>query len=232
MPEGADIKKMFAGISRRYDLANHFLSLGFDYYWRKVLVRAVKACRPAWVVDLATGSGDVAFALQKSLGDSAHIKGIDFCEPMLDKANEKKSKKEGLRNIEFTHGDILDLPLDDDSVDVLTIAFGIRNLEDRTRGLSEMRRVLRKPGGTLLILEFTQPSLWFRPIYYLYLKLILPKLAGLLTGQSDAYQYLAGSIESFPSKSFISNQIKDAGFNNVTAKGLTFSIVAIHRAET
>ena len=232
MPKGPDIKQMFAGIAGRYDLANHLLSLGIDYYWRHRLVKEVKACRPKSVVDLATGSGDVAFAIKKALAQKASVNGIDFCEAMLAKAEEKKSLKGVFKDINFIEGDILDLPLEDNSVDVLTIAFGIRNLEDRAKGFKEMLRVLRKPDGVLLILEFTQPFPWFRPIYYIYLKYFLPKLAGIITGESEAYHYLAGSIESFPTKKLISEQITDAGFKNIKAKVLSFSIVAIHRAET
>lgn len=232
MPKGPDIKQMFAGIAGRYDLANHLLSLGIDYCWRRKLVSEVKACRPKSVVDLATGSGDVAFALKKSLDNSVIIKGIDFCEPMLAKAEEKKSQNKEFKNIEFILGDILHLPLEDNSVDALTIAFGIRNLEDRAKGLKEMRRVLSKPNGVLIILEFTQTPPWLRPLYTLYIKYILPKLAAIITGESKAYHYLAGSIESFPSKKLISEQIAEAGFKNIKSQALSFSIVAIHRAET
>ena len=192
MPKGPDIKQMFAGIAGRYDLANHLLSLGIDYYWRRRLVKEVKASNPTSVVDLATGSGDVAFALKKELGQSVNIKGIDFCEPMLAKAIEKKSQKKVFQDIEFILGDILHLPLEDNSVDTLTIAFGFRNLEDRAKGLKEMRRVLSKPNGVLLILEFTQTHLWLRPLYTIYLKYILPILAYIITGKSKAYHYLAG----------------------------------------
>ncbi len=232
MPKGPDIKQMFAGIAGRYDLANHLLSLGIDYYWRRRLVREVKASRPKSVVDLATGSGDVAFALKKELDHSVKIKGIDFCEPMLAKANEKKSQNKDFQDIEFILGDVLHLPLADNSVDALTIAFGFRNLEDRAKGLREMRRVLSKPNGVLLILEFTQTHPWFRPLYSIYLKYILPILAYLITGESKAYHYLAGSIESFPTKKLISEQIAEAGFKNIKSQSLSFSIVAIHRAET
>lgn len=114
-------------------------------------------------------------------------------------------------------------------MDAVTIAFGVRNFEDRQKGLREIHRVLR-PGGRLFILEFSQPRLWFRPFYYLYLKTILPRLAALATGDKGAYDYLAGSIEAFPTRAALADQVKAAGFPEVTARPLTFSIVAIHEA--
>lgn len=232
MPKGSDIKRMFADIAGRYDLANHLLSLGIDYYWRSKLVREVKVSHPKSVVDLATGSGDVAFALKKELDHNVNIKGIDFCEAMIAKAIEKKSQNKYFQDIEFILGDILHLPFEDNSIDTLTIAFGFRNLEDRAKGLREMKRVLKKPNGVLLVLEFTQTYLLFRPLYIIYLKCILPIFAYIITGESKAYRYLTGSIKSFPPKKLISQQIAEAGFKNIRSKALSFSIVAIHRAET
>jgi len=220
---------MFAGISGRYDFANHFLSGGVDYYWRHILARKVKAFAPANIVDLATGSGDVAFKLRDTVGSGVPVTGLDFCEPMLDEARAKKTGKPGHAGIAFAFGDCMNLPLDDDSVDAVTIAFGVRNFEDRPRGLKEILRVLR-PGGRLFVLEFTQPDRWFRPVYYFYLKQVLPRLASLATGDKSAYDYLAGTIESFPTKEALAEQLHDAGFDTVQATGLTFSIVAIHEA--
>ena len=124
----------------------------------------------------------------------------------------------------------MDLPLDDNSVDAVTISFGVRNFENRLRGLREILRVLR-PGGSLFVLEFSQPDKWFSPIYYFYLKFILPWVAALATGDKSAYDYLAGTIEDFPSKEALTEQLKEAGYETVEATGLTFSIVAIHEAQ-
>ena len=229
MPEGNAVSRMFAGIARRYDRANHLLSGGVDFYWRRVLTRKVRDVRPAAVLDLATGSGDVAFKLRERLGPQVAITGMDFCEPMLDEARRKRDTREADATIEFTFGDCMALPLEDASFDAVTIAFGVRNFEDRQRGLREIQRVL-KPGGRLFVLEFSQPARWFRPLYYLYLKYILPRLAALATGDKGAYDYLAGSIENFPSKERLTAQLREAGFETVDAAGLTFSIVAIHTA--
>lgn len=220
---------MFAGIATRYDLANHLLSGGIDFYWRRRLVRMVAACHPQTVLDLATGSGDVAFALQKELPADCRITGMDFCQPMLDQAEEKKIKFASPANLQFALGDCMNLPVESNSVDAVTIAFGVRNFEDRHRGLREIHRVL-KPGGSLFVLEFSQPVKAFRPFYYFYLKTLLPFLAGITTGRKDAYHYLADTIEGFPDKITLSRQLESAGFNQVRAIGLTFSIVAIHHA--
>jgi demethylmenaquinone methyltransferase/2-methoxy-6-polyprenyl-1,4-benzoquinol methylase len=221
---------MFAGIAGRYDVANHLLSGGIDFYWRRVLTRMVLRCGPREVVDLATGSGDVAFKLRDRLGTGVPITGLDFCEPMLDEARAKKNKSPAYTDLEFAFGDCMELPLEDNSVDAVTISFGVRNFEDRQRGLKEILRILR-PGGRLFVLEFSQPDRWFRPIYYIYLKYILPRVAALATGDKSAYDYLAGTIENFPTKEALAEQLKAAGFETVKATGLTFSIVAIHEAQ-
>ena len=230
MPEGKAVNKMFAGIAGRYDLVNHLLSGGVDFYWRRVLTRMVKACTPKNVVDLATGSGDVAFKLRDRMGTEVPVTGLDFCEPMLEEARAKRSVKASYSDIAFDFGDCMDLPLGDNSVGAVTISFGLRNFENRQRGLQEILRVLR-PGGRLFVLEFSQPDTWFCPIYYFYLKFILPWVAALATGDKSAYDYLAGTIEDFPSKEALMEQLKQAGYKTVEATGLTFSIVAIHEAQ-
>ena len=228
-PEGNAVGRMFAGIAGRYDFANHVLSGGIDFYWRKILADCVESYDPKSIVDLATGSGDVAFKLCDRLGNGVSIRGLDFCEPMLDKARQKQDQSDSYRDLSFEFGDCMQLPLENDSVDAITIAFGVRNFENRNKGLKEIRRVLRT-GGRLFILEFSQPHAWFRPFYYLYLKFILPRLAALATGDKGAYDYLAGTIEHFPSKKELCEQVLDAGFSKVNARGITFSIVAIHEA--
>jgi demethylmenaquinone methyltransferase/2-methoxy-6-polyprenyl-1,4-benzoquinol methylase len=230
MPEGIAVSQMFAGIAGRYDIANHLLSGGIDFYWRGVLTSMVKTRRPQDVVDLATGSGDVAFKLRDRLGPAVPIKGLDFCEPMLDQARRKQIEHNTYADIEFKFGDCMDLPLPDACMDAVTISFGVRNFEDRQRGLKEILRVLR-PGGRVFVLEFSQPDRWFRPFYYLYLKYILPIVAGIATGDKSAYDYLAGTIEHFPTKEALGSELTRAGYQTVEATGLTFSIVAIHEAQ-
>ncbi len=229
-PDPEAVSAMFGRIAGRYDLVNHLLTGGIDIRWRRALVRAVKAASPSIAVDLATGSGDVAFALRRALPGEAEIIGLDFCRPMLDKAEEKKAAAgKAVQNLSFGFGDILDLPLPDDHADAVTISFGLRNLADRACGLGEMRRILKK-GGHLFILEFTQPARWIRPFYFPYLRHILPQLAGRISGDVSAYRYLNTSIEGFPSKESITREIEEAGFQDVRVRPMTGSIVTLHQA--
>ncbi len=222
---------MFARIAKRYDLANHLLSGGVDHLWRQRLVRKVRDSGSASILDLATGSGDVAFTLADGLPPGTRITGMDFCQPMLDEAIIKRNANQRWTSIEFIPGDGMALPLPDASFDAVTISFGLRNMADRHKALNEIHRVLR-PGGRLFLLEFSQPYFWFRPIYYAYLKLILPTVAAIVTGDRSAYEYLCGSIEKFPGKEAMSHEITRAGFASVCATPLTFGIVALHEAKT
>ena len=231
MPDPVAVNSMFGRIARRYDLANRLLSGGMDLWWRRRLVAAVRRTAPKDVLDLATGSGDVAFALARRLPPSTPITGMDFCQPMLDAAEVKKAAAGPVRyaNIVFLQGDGLALPISDACFDAVTISFGLRNLADRARGLREMHRVLR-PGGRLFVLEFSQPTRWFRPVYFFYLRKILPFIAGVVTGDRAAYVYLNETIEQFPGRAALAEEIRAAGFSNVSARGMTFGIVALHEA--
>jgi demethylmenaquinone methyltransferase/2-methoxy-6-polyprenyl-1,4-benzoquinol methylase len=223
---------MFGRIAQRYDLANRVLSCGIDIYWRFRLVGAVGASRPQDVLDLATGSGDVAFALARGLPEGTRILGVDFSAPMLGEAERKKAVNPGrCANVTFTQGDALALPLPAASFDAVTIAFGLRNMADRARCLSEIRRVLR-PGGRLFILEFSQPWAWVRPLYTFHLRHIVPAVAGRLTGDRGAYEYLGETIGAFPGRDALSAEIRAAGFTAVSAASMTMGVVALHAAHT
>lgn len=222
---------MFSRIALRYDITNRVLSAGIDVWWRFRLVRAVRRSSPARILDLATGSGDVALALNRRIPSAREIVGMDFCQPMLDEAVKKQSAQ-GLANspkVRFQQGDGLALPLTDETFDAVTISFGLRNMADRQRSLMEMRRVLR-PGGRLFVLEFSQPHPSFRPLYLFYLRRVLPSFAGMITGDRNAYLYLNETIEQFPDRHAISREILAAGFSKVAATGLTAGIVALHEA--
>jgi len=228
MPEGSTVQRMFSGIASRYDFANRVLSLGLCVGWREQLVTAAKAVRPRVVADLATGSGDVAFALRRDLPAECAVVGYDFCEPMLE-LGRVRAKQEGVA-LEFKSGDCMRLPIADASQDVVTIAYGVRNFEDRARGLRELRRVVRTD-GTLLILEFSQPSAWFAPFHFIHVRCVLPVLAGLLTGDFGAYKYLGTSIAGFPDAAGLDAELKAAGFAKVSHKRMLFGTVALHQAQ-
>jgi demethylmenaquinone methyltransferase/2-methoxy-6-polyprenyl-1,4-benzoquinol methylase len=230
MPDPIAVNSMFGRIARRYDVANFVLCGGIDTWWRKKLVLGVRRSSPRKVLDLATGSGDVAFAISRGVKTCSSIVGMDFCLPMLEQAEAKKRQAgQRYQNVHFAPGDALALPVADESYDAVTISFGLRNLADRARGLQEMRRVLR-PGGRLFVLEFSQPAAWFRPCYYFYLRHVLPTVAGLVTSDKDAYVYLNNTISQFPDRTMLADEIRAAGFRDVTAEALTFGVVALHTA--
>lgn len=235
MPDPVAVNSMFSRIARRYDLANRVLSFGVDCGWRRRLVNAVHRSHPRDVLDLATGSGDVAFELSDDLPSEVRITGMDFCQPMLDEAVKKQraaaeaADVAPYTNIVFRQGDGLALPLPNASYDAATISFGLRNMADRHRSLQELHRILR-PGGRLLVLEFSQPQRWFRPFYFFYLRRILPALAGFVTGDRAAYVYLNETIEQFPGHEALAAEIRAAGFSRVTVQRMTFGIVALHEA--
>ena len=227
-PRGVDVSRMFGRIARRYDLANRILSLGLCVGWRNALVAETAALRPTRAVDLATGSGDVAFALRAALPAASTVEGYDFCEPLLDLARDRAAR-EKVAGLSFAHGDCLRLPIADGSVDAVTIAYGIRNFEDRPAGLRELRRILR-PGGSALILEFSQPDAWFRPIHFVQVRLIAPIVATLITGDLAAYRYLGTSIAGFPDARGLDAELLRAGFGTVRHRRLLLGTVAIHVA--
>jgi demethylmenaquinone methyltransferase/2-methoxy-6-polyprenyl-1,4-benzoquinol methylase len=230
MPDPKAVYSMFGRIARRYDLANRVLSCGIDIHWRSRLVAAVGRSRPRNVLDLATGSGDVAFAMARGLHPSLRVFGLDFCEPMLERAEARKARRLWLYSgVDFIHGDALEIPVPEASFDAVTMAFGLRNMADRARCLSEIRRVLR-PDGRLFILEFSQPLRWVRPAYYFYLRHIVPVLAGILTGDRRAYEYLGYTIGGFPDRDALSEELRKAGFGEVSSSAMTMGIVALHQA--
>jgi demethylmenaquinone methyltransferase/2-methoxy-6-polyprenyl-1,4-benzoquinol methylase len=231
MPDPTAINSMFSRIAGRYDLGNRVLSGGLDSWWRHQLVATLAKTAPTDVLDLACGSGDVAFAISRKALSPINIIGMDFCQPMLDEAvtKQKADRRKRYGNVVFRQGDGLNLPLPDNSFDAVSIAFGLRNMGDRRRSLTEMHRVLR-PGGRLCILEFSQPDRWFRPFYLFYLRHVLPLVAGLICGDRSAYVYLNESIEAFPNRDALSAEIRAAGFSSIKARGLTFGTVALHEA--
>ena len=213
---------MFGGIALRYDLANHLLSCGCDFIWRKRAAEIVAGWNSNTILDLATGTGDLALTLAKALPGSEII-GADFSEEMLAVAKSK-----GVRRI--VTADALALPFADRSFDCLTIAFGLRNIKDWSAALGEMARVLGT-NGNLLIMEFSLPSMSIlRTIYRFYLHRLMPILGSLLTRKKTAYDYLGDSIEQFPGGQELMRLIEANGFSDAVAERLTGGIVTIYTA--
>lgn len=224
------VRNMFGRVAPRYDLLNHLLSFNIDKLWRAHTVRRVEAMlrRPdARVLDLCCGTGDLMLSLEARRG--AGVLGSDFCHPMLTAANRKIDT--GRRFSRVFEADALALPLGDATLDLITIAFGFRNLANYRRGLVELRRVLR-PGGVLAILEFsTPPNPLLRATYKFYSTAILPRLGGLISGAEDAYSYLPESVRKFLEAEELEEEMRQAGFSKVSFERLTGGIVALHVAE-
>jgi demethylmenaquinone methyltransferase/2-methoxy-6-polyprenyl-1,4-benzoquinol methylase len=218
-----EICAMFGRVARRYDLMNHVMGGGLDIYWRWRLARAVAAQRPARVLDLATGSGDVLLALARHRAFSESAIGADFCLPMLQQAQTKGAKN-------LLQGDGLRLPFPNASFDALTIAWGLRNFADRLAGLREMRRVLR-PGGRAYVLEFSHPPSWLAPLYFWYMRDLMPKYAQFITPERGAYEYLGDSIRAFPPQPALAQMMRDAGFASARWTNFALGVVALHVAE-
>lgn len=213
---------MFDRISRRYDLANHVLSGGCDFLWRKRASEIVSGWKPPCVLDVATGSGDLALALARELPGS-QISSVDFSPKMVAIAKAK-----GLRDV--ITGDALHLPFASQSFDAVTVAFGLRNMQDWAAALKEMRRVLTC-SGHLLLLDFSLPEISvLRALYRFYLHRVVPGLCRLVTGEKSAYSYLGASIELFPSGIEMCRLIEGNGFAGATGIPLTGGIVTVYTA--
>ncbi|BCX50289.1 demethylmenaquinone methyltransferase [Haloferula helveola] len=217
------VRDAFARIADRYVTTNHVLSLGTDILWRRKVARIVRGWKPDRVLDVATGTGDLALEIQDAC-PTAEVVGSDFCAEMLEHAKERGLAKTLV-------ADALALPFEDASFDVVTVAFGLRNMADYAAALREMGRVLR-PGGHLLVLDFSLPEGPLRRPYRWYLHKVLPKLAGWLTRQADAYEYLAGSIEEFPMAGEMCGLIETCGYQDAEAVPLTFGVASIYTAES
>ena len=222
MPDPAYVHAAFSSIAERYVTANHILSMGTDVLWRQRVVQRVAEWKPSRLLDIATGTGDLALAISRALPE-VEVLGTDFCRPMLDVAVRR-----GLKQV--LEADALHLPLPDASFDAATVAFGLRNMADYGAALREFQRVLR-PGGHLLVLDFSMPEgLWSAP-YRLYLHRVLPKIAGWVTGNSAAYDYLGESIEAFPRGEAFCRLLENSGYTGATCLPLCMGIASIYTAE-
>ena len=222
------VRDMFGQVAPRYDLLNHLLSFNADKRWRKKTVARVRDVlrRPgACGIDLCCGTGDLMLELAAE-SSGAHIWGSDFCHPMLVEA-DRKARRAGATAPVF-EADALRLPVRDASLDLITIAFGFRNLANYETGLLELRRVLQ-PGGILAILEFSQPpNAAFAHLYDWYSRSILPRIGAAISGAGEAYTYLPESVRKFPDADGLAAMMKAAGFAEVQFERMTFGVVALH----
>lgn len=220
MQDAGYVKKAFAGIARRYMLANHVLSLGIDVLWRRKTSRHVAESQPKLILDLATGSGDLARELQRRCPE-AKVLGADFSIPMMREAQSHHFQQ-------LVAADGMNLPFQNEAFDVLSVAFGLRNMASWPGALQEMSRVL-KPQGRLFVLDFSLPTIpVIRPMYLFYLKNVMPKIAGFITGEQAAYEYLCSSVERFPSGQAMEQLILDSGFKTVKSYRLSLGIASLY----
>jgi len=225
-PDKNSIQAMFGRIAPRYDMLNHLLSLGLDFYWRRQMARMVGAGPGMRILDVATGTGDSTLALLKR---GAAVVSSDFTIPMLAIGLEKFKRCDKADLVLGSVGaDAQYLPFRDSSFDAVTICYGIRNVERRGQAYAEFLRVL-KPGGRLVILEFSRPKWgWLRWLYGAYSRYFLVKLGGWLSGDKSAYTYLPESIKSFPTQKELALEMEDAGFTDIAWRNLSGGIVALH----
>lgn len=222
------VAQMFDNISARYDFLNHLLSLGIDKGWRRKVVRLIKAKNPSTILDIATGTGDLAIALSKI--PNTQITGLDISAGMLKVGEEKIAKKGLNKQITLQLGDSENLPFEDNSFDAITVAFGVRNFENLEKGLAEMFRVL-KPGGQVAVLEFSQPTGFpFKQVYRFYFKYILPTIGRMVSKDQSAYTYLPESVDAFPYGSKFLTILGKLGFQSAKARQVTFGVATIYIA--
>lgn len=224
----AKVSELFATIAARYDLINDIQSFGLHRAWKRRLVRLARVQPGERALDLCCGTGDLALALAKQ---GAEVTGLDFSEPMLQVARQKSKVRSPKSKVEFICGDAQKIPFANETFDVLSIGYGLRNLADLDAGLSDMWRVT-KPGGRLLALEFGKPdnSVW-RAIYFTYLKLLLPVFGRIFCGNAAAYGYILESLKHYPAQQAVADRLRAVGWQNVQVINLMGGIMSIHHAE-
>ena len=229
-PDGKAVQQMFAEIAPRYDFLNHFLSISIDRLWRKVAVARAGACLKGKIrpicLDLCSGTGDLAIELNRGL--NVPVVASDFCHPMLIRGLEKIRVVGRDGFIPVIEADSLVLPFANETFDVASVAFGLRNLEDAKEGLVEMKRVL-KPDGAAIVLEFSRPVIpVFRQLFEFYFHHVLPHLGALISGQNSAYRYLPTSVRRFPAQRELAAMMESVGFKDVGYRNLSGGIAALH----
>ena len=224
----AKIRTMFSTIAHRYDLLNTLLSLGIDRYWRKFAVSRLPKVENARFLDVATGTCDVALEIIKRYPQDAKVVGVDFSDGMLELGREKVKNAGYQDRIEVRFADVTSLPFEDNTFDASIIAFGIRNVQDYKKGISEMGRVV-KSGGSVVVLEFTSvQNRFFKPLYVFYITKVLPLIGEIISGKRGAYKYLPDSMLNFPSPENFKKAMEETGLQDVGYYKLSFGITAVH----
>jgi demethylmenaquinone methyltransferase/2-methoxy-6-polyprenyl-1,4-benzoquinol methylase len=223
------IRRMFAAIAPRYDLLNHLLSLHIDRYWRLRTTRLVPPKGDEPILDLCTGTGDLALAYDRAALGRVRIVAADFCHEMLVLAYEKTARKQASDRIRYLEADAQQLPFPDNQFQITTVAFGLRNISDTDRGLAEMVRVTR-PGGRVAILEFSQPRGWlFGRLYRFYFRQVLPRIGQAISRSTDnAYHYLPASVLEFPDGAALAERLRRHGLTEVRWHPFTFGVATLY----
>jgi demethylmenaquinone methyltransferase/2-methoxy-6-polyprenyl-1,4-benzoquinol methylase len=223
------IQRMFGEIAPSYDRMNHLLSMNVDRYWRWQTVRAVKPGGQHPILDLCTGTGDLALAFYRQTKGQTPIVGADFCREMLDIGQQKKQRAGIDGQLTFVEADAQQLPFDDDTFQIVAVAFGLRNIADMDQGLREMARVCR-PAGRMAVLEFSMPTIQpVRAVYGWYFRNVLPRIGQLLArNHSEAYDYLPRSVGEFPSGEQLASRMREAGLAQVRYYPLTLGIATLY----
>lgn len=221
------VAEMFDNISPRYDFLNHFLSLGIDRQWRKVAIKMLREEQPKLILDVATGTADFAIASLKLHPEK--VIGIDISEGMLSHGRTKLAKRNLENKIVLESGDSENLNFPDNYFDAVIVSFGVRNFENLEKGLTNIHRVL-KPGGSILILEFSKPKYFpFKQVYNFYFNNILPRVGKAVSSDNAAYTYLPESVAAFPDGQDFVQVLEQIGFNKISCKALTFGISTVYK---
>lgn len=223
------IRRMFGNIAPSYDLLNHLLSLNIDRYWRWRTTRLAPPIGDAPILDVCTGTGDLALAYDRAARGRVDIVGSDFCLPMLLPARSKARRRKASERIRFIEADTQELPFPDNTFQLTTVGFGLRNVTDTDRGLAEMVRVTR-PAGRVVILEFSRPRNWLLgPLYRAYFRWVLPAIGQVISRSKDnAYNYLPASVMEFPDGEVLAQKMRQHGLSKVTFHPLTFGVATLY----